>query len=293
MPKNSLLPGEGLDANKMPGHWLLARLGKRVLRPGGLELTHRLLAALDIQSGDSVVEFAPGLGVTARLTLNQHPASYTAIERDELAAGNLRILLKGARQKCLLGSAENTGLPASTATVVYGEAMLTMQGLSQKQQIVREAFRLLQPGGRYGIHEMCFVPENLDEDTQNAVEKGLSEVIHVGARPIMVKEWRVLLEAEGFRVEHEATTPMHLLEPIRLVNDEGILGAARFIWNLLLDKDARARVLAMRQLFKKHEAHIAAVMLVAVKPKISPITDDSVALSRLGACSQPILSTTA
>ena len=99
MPKNSLMPGEGLDARKMPGHWLLARLGKRVLRPGGLELTHRLLAALDIQSGDSVVEFAPGLGVTARLTLNQHPASYTAIERDELAAGNLRILLKGARQK--------------------------------------------------------------------------------------------------------------------------------------------------------------------------------------------------
>jgi hypothetical protein len=268
-------------------------LGKRVLRPGGLELTGRLLAALDIQSGDSVVEFAPGLGVTARLTLNQHPASYTAIERDELAAGNLRILLKGARQKCLLASAENTGLPASTATVVYGEAMLTMQGLSQKQQIVRESFRLLQPGGRYGIHEMCFVPENLDEETKNAVEKGLSEVIHVGARPMTVKEWRALLEAEGFRVEHQATTPMHLLEPIRLVNDEGILGAARFIWNLLLDKDARARVVAMRKLFKKHEAHMAAVMLVAVKPKIPPITDDSVASSRLCACSQPILSTTA
>ena len=29
---------------KMPGHWVLARMGKRVLRPGGLELTRRLLA---------------------------------------------------------------------------------------------------------------------------------------------------------------------------------------------------------------------------------------------------------
>jgi hypothetical protein len=27
----------------MPGHWVLARMGKRVLRPGGLELTRRLL----------------------------------------------------------------------------------------------------------------------------------------------------------------------------------------------------------------------------------------------------------
>ena len=29
------LPGAQLEAKRMPGHWLLARLGKRVLRPGG------------------------------------------------------------------------------------------------------------------------------------------------------------------------------------------------------------------------------------------------------------------
>ena len=46
---------------KLPGHWLLAKMGKRVLRPGGLRLTHQLLAALDIQSTDRVIEFAPDL----------------------------------------------------------------------------------------------------------------------------------------------------------------------------------------------------------------------------------------
>ena len=34
------------SVEKMPGHWLLASLGKRVLRPGGLELTCRLLEEL-------------------------------------------------------------------------------------------------------------------------------------------------------------------------------------------------------------------------------------------------------
>ena len=29
------LPGSEMAASKMPGHWLLARLGKRVLRPAG------------------------------------------------------------------------------------------------------------------------------------------------------------------------------------------------------------------------------------------------------------------
>ena len=49
-------PGASLSQQKMPGHWVLARLGKRVLRPGGMELTQRMLAALAIVSADDVVD---------------------------------------------------------------------------------------------------------------------------------------------------------------------------------------------------------------------------------------------
>ena len=62
MTDKMTLPGSELAASKMPGHWLLARLGKRVLRPGGLSLTRRLLESLAIQPSDAVVEFAPGHG---------------------------------------------------------------------------------------------------------------------------------------------------------------------------------------------------------------------------------------
>ena len=81
------MPGGRLEEGRMPGHWLLARLGKRVLRPGGRSLTRQMLGAPDIGSADSVVEFAPGLGVTARLALQRCPRSYTGVERDEGAAG--------------------------------------------------------------------------------------------------------------------------------------------------------------------------------------------------------------
>ena len=46
--KRGGLPGSDLEAARMPGHWLLARLGKRVLRPGGMELTRWMLNALRI-----------------------------------------------------------------------------------------------------------------------------------------------------------------------------------------------------------------------------------------------------
>ncbi len=272
--KRELVPGENLDTSTMPGHWLLARLGKRVLRPGGLELTHRLVESLDIKSSDSVVEFAPGLGVTARLTLDRHPSSYTGVERDETAAKNLRRWLTGPQQRCLCGSADQTGLPSGVATVAYGEAMLTMQGPAQKARIVREAFRLLQPGGRYGIHELCFTPEDLDERIKLEVQSRLAESIHVGARPLTVGEWRSLLEAEGFEMKQASLAPMHLLEPARLLHDEGLFRTCRFVWNLLRDGDARGRVKAMRGVFRKYEAHMAAIMLVACKAPTQPLSSE-------------------
>ena len=256
---------EELDTTKMPGHWLLARLGKRVLRPGGRELTRQMLEGLDIQSSDDVVEFAPGLGFTAQLTLNQKPASYTAVERDEAAANVVRRYLTESNQTCLIGRAEETGLPEATATVVYGEAMLTMQTPSKKQQIVQEASRLIKSEGRYGIHELCLVPEDLDENMKQEIQKALTDAIHVGARPLTVSEWRRLLETEGFTIHAEAIAPMHLLERNRLIQDEGLWGTLRFAWNVLRNKEAQHRVKTMRKVFRTYEKNLAAIMLVGVK----------------------------
>lgn len=253
-------------AGKMPGHWLLAKMGKRVLRPGGLELSRVMLERLAIQSRDAVVEFAPGMGVTARMTLRKSPASYTAVERDARAAERVKNYLSGPTQQCQLGSAEETGLPSQSATVVYGEAMLTMQGTEQKQRIVAEAFRLLKPGGRYGIHEMTLLPDDLPLEIKQDINRTMTHSIHVGTRALTVREWRELLTAAGFQIQSEITAPMLLLEPLRIFRDEGFFRALRFGFNVLRTPEVRRRVLAMRRTFRRQRAHIGALALVAVKP---------------------------
>lgn len=175
------MPGGRMEEGRMPGHWLLARLGKRVLRPGGRSLTRQMLGAPDIGSADSVVEFAPGLGVTARLALQRCPRSYTGVERDEGAAGLVRSYLRGSGRRCVVGSAEATGLEDECASVVYGEAMLTMQRETQKRRIAGEAFRLLAPGGRYDIHELYLVPDDLQEGVKGEIRVSLSQTVRVGA----------------------------------------------------------------------------------------------------------------
>ena len=264
------MPGDELKAEKMPGHWLLARLGKRVLRPGGRQMTTRMIEALNIQPGDEVIEFAPGLGETARLTLQLKPASYTAVERDKDAAALVEKFLTGPEQRCVVGFAENTGLPDATATVVYGEAMLSMQPPQHKLQIVREAYRLLKQGGRYGIHELCLMPDDLDENTKREIQNDLAAAIHHGTRPLTGAEWQGLLESEGFSVQAQVQAPMHLLEPRRIMQDEGVFGALRFAFNLLCNREARRRVLAMRRVFSKHRNHLAAIMLIALKRENAP-----------------------
>jgi SAM-dependent methyltransferase len=260
-------PDKELATGKMPGHWLLASLGKRVLRPGGMELTHEMLETIDVQTTDKVVEFAPGLGVTAKLTLARNPASYTAVERDQAAADSVGKYLTGSNRKCLVGRAEETGLPDTSATVVYCEAMLTMQPQQKKIKIVQEAYRILQEGGRYGIHELCLRPDDLDESIKEEIEAALSNAIHVGARPLTSLEWRTLLEENGFEVQAEAEAPMHLLQPKRMFQDEGLWRTVRVAFNMLRNGQARNRVLAMRRVFKQYEHNLGAIMLVATKTK--------------------------
>lgn len=252
---------------KMPGHWLLAQMGKRVLRPGGLALTQQMLGALEINTRDDVVELAPGLGVTARLTLARNPASYTAVERDPIAAKTVSRYLRLPHQRCVLGTAELTGLPSESATVVYGEAMLSMQPAAAKNRIIGEAARLLRPNGRYGIHELCLVPNDVNQSMRDEIERALSDEIHVGVRPLTRSEWHEALAAHGFSITQEQTAPMHLLEPGRLLQDEGALRTLRFLWNVALHPSARKRVLAMRRVFRKFRDHLKATAIVAVKPQ--------------------------
>jgi SAM-dependent methyltransferase len=258
------LPHAGRGDDSVQGHWLLARLGKRVLRPGGVELTRVLLAHADVADHD-VVEFAPGLGRTAMEIIARHPRSYLGAEEDPAAAQAVRKLVAD-HGKVRVVNAAQTGLPNAGTDVVIGEAMLTMQSDKAKHAIVAEAARLLRPGGRYAIHELALTPDDLPNQTKTDIRRALAGSIKVNARPLTISEWRRLLADHGLVVDHVETAPMALLQPRRLVSDEGAVGALRFAMNVLTHHDARRRVLRMRRTFRVHRKQLAAVAIVAQKP---------------------------
>ena len=265
------LPSTDRDDDAVQGHWLLARLGKRVLRPGGVELTRTLLANARLTDAD-VVELAPGLGRTAAEIVELGPRSYRGIDQDARAVQAVRPIVAGYGD-VRTADAAHTGLPTGSADVVIGEAMLTMQGDRTKDAIITEAVRLLRPGGRYAIHELALTPDDLAEHIRTNIRRALARSIKVNARPLTVAEWRGRLVLHGLVVDTVETAPTALLRPRRLVADEGLGGALRFARNLLTHPDARRRVLAMRSTFRANRKHLTAVALVAHKPEPAPRPD--------------------
>ena len=235
------LPFADRPVEKAPGHWVLARAGKTVLRPGGLALSTWALKRA-VLPGSDVVEFAPGLGVTASAIIGVGPASYVGVERDPNASARVDAIASGVG-RCVNADAAETGLPDESADVVVGEAMLSMQGEKAKRAIMSEAARILRPGGRYVIHELAMRPDSIGEEPAT--------------------------EEVGLVVEETRIAPMALLKPGRMVADEGVCGALRIMRNVARDKDLRERVTTMARTFKTYDRHLCGVAIVARKPKES------------------------
>lgn len=219
-------------------------------------------------AGADVVELAPGLGWTAGQIIGRKPHSYIGVERDPDAAATVRSIVAG-RGDTVTADASDTGLPDDSADVVIGEAMLTLQSDQGKAAIIAEATRLLRPGDRYCVHELGLVPDDLSDDVKTNLRQGLARTIKVNARPLTIAEWKRLFENHQLVVEHVQTAPMALLQPRRLVADEGLWGALRFAKNLLTHPDARRRVLAMRRTFRANQQHLVAVAMT-VRPAATP-----------------------
>ena len=96
-------------------------------------------------------------------------------------AGQVRKYLQSENRQCLAGLAEDTGLDDGFASVVYGEAMLTMYP-GKKRQIIQDATRLLKEDGCYGIHEAGLIPDDTGESLTRQIQGELSSAIHIGHR---------------------------------------------------------------------------------------------------------------
>jgi len=165
--------------------------------PGGLALTRRLAAALDLRPGMRVLDIASGPGATAFLLASELGVEVDGVDLGEqsVATANARAAAEGiaGRVRFHVGDAERLPFDGGTFDAVVCECAFCT--FPDKPTAAAEMARVLRPGGRLGITDVALDPARLDAELQTLA--GWVACL-ADARP--VDEYVSLLAAAGLAV---------------------------------------------------------------------------------------------
>jgi len=190
--------------------------------PGGLALTRRLAAHLDLTPDARVLDVAAGRGTTALLLAREQGVRADGLD---LSAANVA-LARGAADAAALdgrvsftvGDAEHLPHPGDTFDAVVCECAFCT--FPDKPTAAAELARVLRPGGRLGITDVTAEPVRLPAELTSLA----AWVACVAdARPL--EDYAQLLTAAGLRVVH---TERHDAAIVRMIDQiEARLGLVR------------------------------------------------------------------
>jgi cyclopropane fatty-acyl-phospholipid synthase-like methyltransferase len=256
-----------IDLHTAPAYQILAAAGKTVLRPGGRSATEKLFTWANFQPGETVLELASGLGISAISLAKRYGVRVVGIEQDAdrviAAQANIKAAGLADRVQIIQGNIFHLQALTEKFDYVLAEAILTMQSPLGKAQILDGVRDRLKPGGHFLSHELLIA------ESHETIQTDLVKVMHVNATPLAESDWIKTLDQAQLEVEHCETGAMNLLNPIQIFQDEGMINAIRLFWNIISHPVLRDRVLTIRQVLTQHRQNLGYVTLYAVLHQIS------------------------
>lgn len=179
--------------------------------PGGLTLTRRLAARLDLRPGHHALDIACGPGTSARLMAAERGATIAGIDLADAVLDRARAATAAAdltdSVRFHLGDAESIPFPDNTFDAAVCECALCL--FPDKPRAVAEIVRVLRPGGRLGLTDIAIAPTGLPPDLTDLA----AQVACIAdARPVAA--YLDLLTASGLRVTTREDHPWAVAEMI-------------------------------------------------------------------------------
>lgn len=178
---------------------------------GGVEATRRLLGQCCIARGQQVLEIGCGTGYTACLLAREYGAQVTAtdISRNVLmwAAQRVRKAHVGDGVTLRVADAQSLPFPDASFDAVIAESALVF---CDADYAAREAWRVLRPGGVFGLNELTFL-----KPPPPQLRAILASAFGQAIRLRLASEWTELLRGAGFSPVSTQTYRISILQQAR------------------------------------------------------------------------------
>ncbi|NPV93081.1 MAG: arsenite methyltransferase [Firmicutes bacterium] len=170
-------------------------------------------ALAEIREGEVVLDLGSGAGLDVLLSARRvgpTGKAYGLDMTDEMLAAARENQAKSglANVEFLKGHIEDIPLPPDTVDVIISNCVINLS--ADKGKVLREAFRVLKPGGRVAVSDIVLtrpLPEKVQQD--------LAAWAGCVAGALLDSEYRELLRSAGFTgIEVEVTRVFSLKDPL-------------------------------------------------------------------------------
>ena len=217
-------------ADKEIGHNFLARLGKKKLRPGGIEATDWLTEKGEFSKQTKVLEVACNMCTTSIELAKKFNCNIVGIDLDTKALEKAKINIRKAnlenRIEVIQGNALKLPFADNTFDIVINEAMLTMLSPKAKKKAISEYYRVLKPGGKLLTHDVAYLNPQLEQ-----IILELRKTININVSPLSVADWESVFKQSGFSSVESTNGEMTLMSLKGMIKDEGLLNTLNIIKN--------------------------------------------------------------
>ena len=195
-------------------------IGIEVLHPGGLDITLELAELCGIGAGTSVLDVASGTGESACFLAERLGARVVGVDLSDalLDRARAKAARKGLAVEFKKGDAHELPFTDDSFDVVISECTIC---LLDKERAMPEMVRVARPGGRVGMHDVCW-----REGTPAALKKRLADL--EGEEPETLEGWRALFAGAGLvdirTVDRSAVIPAWTRDVKRTIGLAGQLG---------------------------------------------------------------------
>ncbi len=154
------------------------------------------VAVADLQPGETVLDLGSGGGLDVLLSARRVGPAGTAYGLD--ASADMLTLARANAATARVGNAtflhghiEDVPLPDAHVDIVISNCVVNLS--ADKPRVLREAFRVLRPGGRIGISDMV-----TDEDLDPALKAAACDLVGCANGALTRREYGDMLAAAGF-----------------------------------------------------------------------------------------------